>query len=322
VSRAQRVRTLSICASLKPQNNPMASGINLTKALRSVVEEICGGLPKGASRFWKMAGGVDYACTELRRWAADELRSCVDPTQATMLQSIIAGVPATDSPAWDAFRQRLSTAGSNMAKARKPGEGYLAMKRKRPGDAADDALVAATVVENADALIEEILRRTNFLSSLLTRHALTSTAQVEVAELARAVSNPNLGRALQHAVAERQAQAGWTAHDVSDPSVGADLMLQLVAPPQVPAADSSSSAQRGGGSSTLPMASAAEQPQKQQQPSSSEQSVEAWAAGLAAESAAQREAAGQKPAQQEQSVEAWAAAMLPSATAAAVQPPG
>ena len=109
----------------------MASGINLTKALRSVVEEICGGLPKGASRFWKMAGGVDYACTELRRWAADELRSCVDPTQATMLQSIIAGVPATDSPAWDAFRQRLSTAGSNMAKARKPGEGYLAMKRKR-----------------------------------------------------------------------------------------------------------------------------------------------------------------------------------------------
>ena len=27
-----------------------------------------------------------------------------------------------------------------MAKARKPGEGYLAMKRKRPGDAADDAL--------------------------------------------------------------------------------------------------------------------------------------------------------------------------------------
>ena len=301
----------------------MASGINLTKALRSVVEEICGGLPKGASRFWKMSGGVDYACTELRRWAADELRSCVDPTQATMLQSIIAGVPATDSPAWDAFRQRLSTAGSNMAKARKPGEGYMAMKRKRPGDAADDALVAATVVENADALIEEILRRTNFLSSLLTRHALTSTAQEEVAELARAVSNPNLGRALQHAVAERQAQAGWTAHDVSDPSVGADLMLQLVAPPQVPAADSSSSAQqRGGGSSTLPMASAAEQPQKQQQPSSSEQSVEAWAAGLAAESAAQREAAGQKPAQQEQSVEAWAAAMLPSATAAAVQPPG
>ena len=301
----------------------MASGINLTKALRSVVEEICGGLPKGASRFWKMSGGVDYACTELRRWAADELRSCVDPTQATMLQSIIAGVPATDSPAWDAFRQRLSTAGSNMAKARKPGEGYMAMKRKRPGDAADDALVAATVVENADALIEEILRRTNFLSSLLTRHALTSTAQEEVAELARAVSNPNLGRALQHAVAERQAQAGWTAHDVSDPSVGADLMLQLVAPPQVPAADSSSSAQqRGGGSSTLPMASAAEQPQKQQQPSSSEQSVEAWAAGLAAESAAQREAAGQKPVQHEQSVEAWAAAMLPSATAAAVQPPG
>ena len=89
--------------------------VGLAKALKPVVEELCGGWPGGAcdlddperTLIYKMSH-INDAIPALLEFARRTLPHCTDVNEGRILTEVLEKVPDVNTPEWADFKKRLS----------------------------------------------------------------------------------------------------------------------------------------------------------------------------------------------------------------------